>query len=261
MQGRGFLLNISMWALRRMLVGVAGLAAWGLVMTGAAHAGGYVCETDWTKYTSCASGYYISNCPSSSSSWTGQQISSSQLTNDNSCRSCPSGFECAGGLYCPEPVAVTTVTITYNLNGGSGTAPASTTCNVGQSCTLASGGTTSFHRAGYVFKGWATSSSATTGTTTITPTANDTLYAVWSACTGYQYKTSSATAAATCMAVGKVSVVGPTVGPVQGNPSVMAPNTVNLDSEKTVPLRPAGGPVALGVDGPIGTSAMHIVTR
>lgn len=198
MQGRGLLLNISMWALRRMLVGVAGLAAWGLVMTGAAHAGGYVCETDWIRYTSCASGYYISNCPSSSSSWTGQQISSSQLTNDNSCRSCPSGFECAGGLYCPEPVAVTTVTITYNLNGGSGTAPASTTCNVGQSCTLASGNTTSFYRAGYVFKGWATSSSATTGTTTITPTANDTLYAVWSACTGYQYKTSSATAAATC---------------------------------------------------------------
>ena len=71
-----------------------------------AFAAGYNCPT-YRKYTSCNSGYYISNCPTSSSSWTGQTISSSSLTTGNSCKSCPSGYTCSGGLVCPKKGSVT----------------------------------------------------------------------------------------------------------------------------------------------------------
>ena len=77
-----------------------------LCFIGNAFAAGYNCPT-YRKYTSCNSGYYISNCPTSSSSWTGQTISSSSLTTGNSCKSCPSGYTCSGGLVCPKKGSVT----------------------------------------------------------------------------------------------------------------------------------------------------------
>ena len=77
-----------------------------LVTAGNVLAAGYSCPT-YKKYTSCNSGYYISNCPTSSSSWTGQTISSSILTAGNSCTTCPANYTCSGGLTCPKANTVT----------------------------------------------------------------------------------------------------------------------------------------------------------
>ena len=98
-----------------------------LITAGNVLAAGYTCPT-YKKYTSCKSGYYISNCPTSSSSWTGQTISSSSLTTGNSCKACPTNYTCTGGLVCPK---ANTVKVTYNLNGGSGTTPTSKVCTYG----------------------------------------------------------------------------------------------------------------------------------
>lgn len=67
------------------------------------------------------------------------------------------------------------VTVSYSANGGSG-APASTKVLSGTKVTLS---TTKPTRSGYRFMGWGTSSGATSTVTSITPTANTTVYAVW----------------------------------------------------------------------------------
>ena len=164
-----------------------------LIFAGNALAAGYSCPS-YKKYTSCASGYYMTSSSSSTACNTSQ-------TAGNACRPCSvmgSNYTCAGGTSCPK---LNEVTITYNLNGGSGTTPSSKKCTPGTSCSLASGATTSFYRAGYVFKGWSTSSTATSGSTSITFNANDTVYAVWSACAAGTYKAGSGTqASASCSA-------------------------------------------------------------
>ena len=163
-----------------------------------ADAAGYNCPT-YRKYTSCNSGYYISECDSIQSNWqTGVSVNQNNLTAGNSCKICPSGYTCSGLLSCPRS---SEVTITYNLNGGSGTKPANKICYKGQTCPLNSGNTNSFYRAGYQFVGWATSSTATSGFVIFTPNTISntmTVYAVWKACTGATYKNSSANASAAC---------------------------------------------------------------
>jgi uncharacterized repeat protein (TIGR02543 family) len=72
-------------------------------------------------------------------------------------------------------------TVTYNVNGGSGTAPAAQTVNEGTSVTLASG--SGLSRSGYAFGGWNTNSSGT-GTnynagSSYTVNGNITFYAKW----------------------------------------------------------------------------------
>lgn len=165
-----------------------------LTFVGAAHAAGYTCSSS-KKFTSCNTGYYISNCPTSSSSWTGQTISSSALTTGNSCKSCPSGYSCSGGLVCPKR---NTVTITLNKNGGSGNigtgtaivggrSSATITCTAGAACALpqwssnvsATAKNTNITNGSKVFVGWATTSTATSGSFTIRSTTDRTLYAVW----------------------------------------------------------------------------------
>ena len=152
-----------------------------LIFVGNALAAGYSCPT-YKKYTSCNSGYYISNC---GSTWNGQTISSSSLTTGNTCKACPSGYTCTGGLVCPK---ASTVTITLNKNGGTGTCggassttAGSVSCTPGSSCTLPSwnSSTCSMTNGNKIFKGWSTSSTATSGVTTITPSAAATYYAVW----------------------------------------------------------------------------------
>jgi uncharacterized repeat protein (TIGR02543 family) len=74
-------------------------------------------------------------------------------------------------------------TITFNINGGTGTTPAAQTITVGASLTLPAGG--GFSRSGYTFGGWNTNASGT-GTnysagTYYTPAGNITLYARWTA--------------------------------------------------------------------------------
>ena len=76
--------------------------------------------------------------------------------------------------------AATTYTVSYNANGGSG-APASQTKTHNVTLTLSS---TKPTRSGYTFKGWSTSSTATSATYSAggsyTANASVTLYAVWS---------------------------------------------------------------------------------
>ena len=87
--------------------------------------------------------------------------------------------------------------INYNLNGGSGSTPASSICMTNP-CTLNSGNTNSFYRAGYQLVGWSTDPDAEDGSFSITVSGNTTVYAVWKACTGATYKNSSANASAAC---------------------------------------------------------------
>ena len=76
--------------------------------------------------------------------------------------------------------SVNTYTVSYNANGGSG-APSSQTKTYGVTLTLSS---TKPTRTGYTFKGWATSSTATSATYSAggsyTSNSSITLYAVWS---------------------------------------------------------------------------------
>jgi uncharacterized repeat protein (TIGR02543 family) len=74
-------------------------------------------------------------------------------------------------------------TITFNINGGTGTTPATQTITVGASLTLPAGN--GFSRSGYTFGGWNTDASGT-GTNysagaSYTPAGNITLYAKWTA--------------------------------------------------------------------------------
>jgi uncharacterized repeat protein (TIGR02543 family) len=75
----------------------------------------------------------------------------------------------------------TRITITYNANGGTGTAPAAQTVTGGASVTLASG--SGLTRSGYTFGGWNANSAGTGASysagTSYSFTANTTLYAKW----------------------------------------------------------------------------------
>lgn len=76
-----------------------------LCFIGNAFAAGYNCPT-YRKYTSCNSGYYISECDGSAYR-NGELMESYDLSAGNSCKSCPSGYSCRGGLYCPDKSSVT----------------------------------------------------------------------------------------------------------------------------------------------------------
>ena len=170
----------------------------------AVFAAGYECPT-YREYTTCNEGYYLAH------SYTGTSYSDIKYDSTpragNACRPCtdydnhynrPEGsYYCEGGTKAP---VLNKVTIEYDLNGGSGTTPDNELCTRGQTCTLNDGATTSFYRAGYVFKGWSKSSSATTGSIAITFTANDTVYAVWEPCGVGKYKEGSENADAECSA-------------------------------------------------------------
>ena len=124
----------------------------------------------------------------------------------NACRPCtdydthynkPKGY-----YYCEGKTAAPVLnkfTITYDLNGGSGTTPDNESCTKGQTCTLNDGATTSFYRAGYVFKGWGLTRTATIAFTSRIFNADDIVYAVWEECGVGKYKPGSGTqAAAAC---------------------------------------------------------------
>jgi len=80
----------------------------------------------------------------------------------------------------------TNYTITYNANGGAGTAPAAQTVNIGSSVTVAAG--TGLTRTGFTFGGWNTNAAGTetnhNAGASFTPTANTTLFARWNSVGG-----------------------------------------------------------------------------
>ncbi|MBR2012578.1 MAG: InlB B-repeat-containing protein [Alphaproteobacteria bacterium] len=155
-----------------------------------ANADGYTCDSK--TYVECNEGYYLSDC---GTTYDGRTISSPSAGNScNSCSTAGDNYECAGGTKCPK---LKGVYVTYNMNGGNGSLEKKI-CIIDASCTLHDGDTTDFYRAGYVFKGWSTSSTSTTGNTTITISVDTTVYAVWEACGTGQYKASSAKANAAC---------------------------------------------------------------
>ena len=72
---------------------------------------------------------------------------------------------------------VTTYTLSYSSNGGSGSTPASATASAGTTVSLAGSG--SLSRAGYSFTGWSlTQSGSTIGSVSLN--GNLTVYAIWS---------------------------------------------------------------------------------
>lgn len=191
----------------------------------AVFAAGYECPT-YREYTTCNEGYYLAY------SYTGTSYNSIKYYSTpragNACRPC-TDYDTyynkpEGSYYCEGKTAkpVLMVTVTYDLNGGSGTAPSATTCEAHESCTLASGATNTFYRAGYVFEGWSKSSSGVTnGSTSLLFSDDDIVYAVWVACAAGKYKGDSENANATCSSCPK-----PTPGfeywPTTGNTSLTA---------------------------------------
>ncbi len=82
-----------------------------------------------------------------------------------------------------EAKSVTPVTVSYELNGGTGDVPASTVIRVGESSVLASGD--GFSREGYKFAGWSPTPDGEPVSSRYKPASNSgsniTLYAVWKA--------------------------------------------------------------------------------
>jgi len=76
---------------------------------------------------------------------------------------------------------IITYTVSYNLNGGTGTTPVAQTVNLGSSVTLASG--SGLSRSGFSFGGWNTNTGGTgsnySAGSSFTPTGTITLYARW----------------------------------------------------------------------------------
>ncbi|MDR1642148.1 MAG: InlB B-repeat-containing protein [Clostridiales bacterium] len=83
--------------------------------------------------------------------------------------------------------ALPTYTVTYNANGGSGTAPTTQSFVSGSSVTISTAG--SLTRSGYIFAGWNTSANGSgtsyTAGQSVAFTANTTLYAKWTALPSY----------------------------------------------------------------------------
>jgi len=81
---------------------------------------------------------------------------------------------------CPEPGG-TTYTVTFDANGGSGTAPSAQTVNAGSSINLPNG--SGLSKSGFNFGGWNTNNSGTGDNyqsgDSYTPTGHITLYAKW----------------------------------------------------------------------------------
>lgn len=169
----------------------------------AAFAGGYTCPTH-KQYTSCASGYYMTASASST-------VHNGTSAVGNACRPCSvmgqyngvDKYTCVGGTVAPLHKMVT---VSYNLNNGTIRSGSKfenrITCELGEPCNLNKGTESNFYRAGYRLVGWSTSSSATSGSFSMTFTAKTTVYAVWSKCASGTYKgtSTSETPAAACTA-------------------------------------------------------------
>ena len=176
----------------------------GVFYAGNVLAEGYTCPT-YKQYTSCASGYYMTASASST-------VHNGTSAVGNACRPCSvmgqyngvDKYTCVGGTAAPLHKMVT---VSYNLNNGTIRSGSEfenrITCELGEPCNLNKGTESNFYRAGYRLVGWSTSSSATSGSFSMTFTAKTTVYAVWSKCASGSYKgtSTSETPAAACTAM------------------------------------------------------------
>ncbi|MBR2392935.1 MAG: InlB B-repeat-containing protein [Alphaproteobacteria bacterium] len=130
--------------------------------------------------------------------WDADTAKCAQCTAGNYCKGVAgsnSGVD-AGLTICPAGTSATSAktendcyfTITLNKNGGSGTcggtsstSDGSATCYYNKACTLPSWNASScgLSNGAKIFKGWATSNDATSGSTALTFKATTTVYAVW----------------------------------------------------------------------------------
>lgn len=174
----------------------------GVFFAGNVLAGGYTCPT-YKVYTGCNKGYYLTGSPTSN------VYDPTPGKVGNACRPCSAmgqyngidKYTCAGGTAAPEKK---TVMVAYNWNGAS-YRPSDqfvpqpvAQYDFGTPISLLEDTENEYYRAGYQFRGWSTSQTATSGTFTMTFTDNTTLYAVWVPCGQGTYKPASATAAASC---------------------------------------------------------------
>ena len=86
-----------------------------VIFTSNAFSAGYDCP-EYKKYISCTSGYYLSDCGTSSTNWSGQVIT--EPVTGNTCIKCSTtGYNCPGGQACPNIVRVTCAEKTYLKKG------------------------------------------------------------------------------------------------------------------------------------------------
>ena len=174
----------------------------GVFFAGNVLAGGYTCPT-YKVYTGCNKGYYLTGSPTSN------VYDPTQGKVGNACRPASAmgqyngidKYTCAGGTAAPEKK---TVMVTYDWNGAS-YRPSDTTIpqpieiyDFGVPIDLLEDTENQYYRAGYQFRGWSTSQTATSGTFTMTFGGPTKLYAVWVPCGQGTYKPASAAAAASC---------------------------------------------------------------
>ena len=76
-----------------------------VIFTSNSFSAGYDCP-EYKKYTSCTSGYYLSDCGTDSANWKGHQVVSSPAAG-NTCTECPTGYDCSGGAACPSKKKIT----------------------------------------------------------------------------------------------------------------------------------------------------------
>lgn len=98
-----------------------------------AFAEGYSCPA-LKKYTSCNTGFYISDCGAKRD---GTSVAEASLTTGNSCESCPNGYNCAGSRTCPSLACTNTCTSTNNTTSTQSCTPNQSTVNISNgSCTI-----------------------------------------------------------------------------------------------------------------------------
>lgn len=174
----------------------------GVFFAGNVLAGGYTCPT-YKVYTGCNKGYYLTGSPTSN------VYDPTPGKVGNACR--PSSamgqyngidkYTCAGGTAAPVKK---TVRVAYDWNGASYRKSDQfipqpvVEYDFGTPVSLIEDTENEYYRAGYQFRGWSTSQTATSGTFTMTFDDNAILYAVWVPCDQGRYKPASATAAASC---------------------------------------------------------------
>jgi uncharacterized repeat protein (TIGR02543 family) len=90
-----------------------------------------------------------------------------------------SGYSSTSNLLLYAQWTPKTIAISYNVNGGTGSAPASQNWTYSESAAATLDAGTGLTKTGYNFGGWAASASATSGATTGSPSSSLTYYAVW----------------------------------------------------------------------------------